>query len=371
MKFDKHTIELINRLREGVLVLDEQKNVIVRNRAAETILGLKIKPRDRINIENLFRARNPELYRFLFQAFQSCDNHQDYGIVYHKKSRTVRLLASTYAHWEGNLPREYFFFIILRDITEVWRLVQREKHLLLQLRKSYMDQMENLRQIAQSVAHEVRNPIVSIGGYANLMLKKLDAGEGRPEDFTNFLNIIRSDTERLHRIVDQVEKYSDASEISLRKENIVSLFRQMIEYGKKLSREHGVAFEEPPILSDEYQVYIDRQRLKLGLYNLVRHSILLSRSESRLKTRLNFTPFEVDFTLDIHTDMQKEETPFLFNPFYSTSNRELNFDLALAQRIVMQHGGVIRASWKPESVLRLHLSMPREKRLDRDRAPAH
>jgi nitrogen-specific signal transduction histidine kinase len=371
MKFDRHTIELINRLREGVLVLDEQKNVIVRNSAAESILGLRIKPRDRINIENLFRSRNPEMYRFLFQAFQSCDNHQDYEIVYHKKSRAVRLLASTYAHWEGNSPREYFFFIILRDITEVWRLVQREKHLLVQLRKSYMDQMENLRQIAQSVAHEVRNPIASIGGYANLMLRKLDEGEMSGTDFANFLNIIRADTERLHRIVDQVEKYSDSSEITLRKENIVSLFRQMVDYGKKLSQEHRVAFEAPPIRPEEYLIHIDRPRLKLGLYNLVRHSILLSRRESRLKTRLNFTPFEVDFMLDIHTDMQKEETPFLFNPFYSTSNRELSFDLALAQRIVMQHGGVIRAIWKPESVLRLHLSMPREKRMDRERTGAH
>jgi len=371
MKFDRHTIELINRLREGVLVLDEQKNVIVRNSAAESILGLRIKPRDRINIENLFRSRNPEMYRFLFQAFQSCDNHQDYEIVYHRKSRAVRLLASTYAHWEGNSPREYFFFIVLRDITEVWRLVQREKHLLVQLRKSYMDQMENLRQIAQSVAHEVRNPIASIGGYANLMLRKLDEGEMSGTDFANFLNIIRSDTERLHRIVDQVEKYSDSSEITLRKENIVSLFRQMVDYGKKLSEEHRVAFEAPRIRPDEYLVYIDRPRLKLGLYNLVRHSILLSRRESRLKAYLNFTPFEVDFMLDIHTDMQKEETSFLFNPFYSTGNRELSFDLALAQRIVMQHGGVIRAVWKPESVLRLHLSMPREKRLDRERTGAH
>ncbi|HSV97745.1 MAG TPA: histidine kinase dimerization/phospho-acceptor domain-containing protein [Spirochaetota bacterium] len=371
MNFDKHTIELINRLHEGVLVLDEQKNVIVRNRAAETLLGLKIRPRHKINIKNLFQSRNPELYRFLFQAFQSCDNHQDYEIVYHKKSRAVRLLVSTYAHWEGDSPREYFFFIILRDITEVWRLVRREKHLLVQLGRSYMSQMENLRQIAQSVAHEVRNPIVSIGGYTNLMLKKLDAGEERPENFRNFLNIIHSDTERLHRIVDQVEKYSDASEISLRKENIVNLFRQMIEYGKKLSLEHRVTFDAPAINPGEYHIYVDRARLKLGLYNLVRHSILLSRSESRLKARLNFTPFEVDFMLDIRTDMQKEETLFLFNPFYSTSNRELNFDLALTQRIVMQHGGVIRATWKPESILRLHLSIPREKRLDRDRVPAH
>ncbi len=39
---------------------------------------------------------------------------------------------------------------------------------------------------------------------------------------------------------------------------------------------------------------------------------------------------------DIHTDMQKEETPFLFKPFYSPGNRELSFDLALAQRIDMQ-----------------------------------
>lgn len=371
MKFDRHTIELIDRLREGVLVLDERKNVIVRNRAAETMLGLRIHPRDKINIENLFRARNPGMYRFIFQAFQSCDNHRDYEILYHKKSRSVRLLVSTYAHWEGNSPREYYFFIILRDITEVWRLVQREKHLLAQLRKNYIDQMENLRQIAQSVAHEIRNPIVSIGGYANLMIRKLGEGDMDVADFSNFLNIIRSDTERLHRIVDQVEKYSDSTEISLKKENIVVLFRQMIEFGEKLSLERRVVFEAPRIHQDEYPVYVDRLRLKLGLYNLVRHSILLARRGSRLRARLNFTPFEADFMLDIQTDMRKEEVPFLFNPFYSTANQELSFDLALAQRIVMQHGGVIRAVWKPEEILRLHMSLPKEKRLDRERTGAH
>lgn len=361
--FPNNFTALINRMDEGVLVLDEERTVILANRAAGKILGSKALHAARACIDTLLAETNRPFCAFLEEVAGSGADYTNHEITYRRRNREARLLVSAFTRTETAPARGRRVYVLLRDITRLWRLHTKEKQLMAQVRKNYTIQMENLRQIAESVAHEVRNPIVSIGGYANLLLRKIEADSTPTEEHRKYLTYIKEDAERLLALVGKVERYTDTREMHFRKENVLRVLRESISFAKRLGARTGVRVEAPTVEPGEYLIYVDMTLLKTAFKSLVRQAVVLSNGDDTVSIHLHVNTLEIIFSIDIATKLIKENIPFLFNPFYSASGQRLNFDLANAQRVIMLHGGMIRADWGGEGRLTLRLSMPREKRL--------
>ncbi len=364
MELARDIKRFFNKLAEGVLLLNEQREIIYRNRAAEKILGARIDLRRRISMENILQRRNENFYRLIFPQTLSCEDSSRHEVAYNRHDGTLILQVTTCTVAAGDRNDGFRQLVVIHDITDLWTLHDREKRLLSQLRKNYIDQMENLRQIAQSVAHEIRNPLVSIGGYTNLLLKKHELLKDRIE-YKKYLTYIKKDTERLQGIVRQVERYSDLSEIRFRKENMVLVVRRALKFAVRfaVARGVGIAIHEPD--DKEYTIFIDRDKMKIALRNLLKNSILFSERTLPVTASCEFTPFEMNLSIRLHTNLLREDVPFLFNPFYSVKQHRINFELATAQRIALLHGGIIHTLWDKDNLLTLMLKIPKEKRLAR------
>jgi nitrogen-specific signal transduction histidine kinase len=365
MKIDRNTIDLMGALGEGVIVLDSSMNIITGNRAAEKITGAGLSRRKGAALRELLEERNRPLLEIIENAVAGRELCRSRVVIYNRGNRNGTLHLTVISRGNGPHRPAALHYIVMNDLTELWRLHHQHKSLLLQFRRSYSWQIENLRQVAESIAHEVRNPIVTIGGYANLLLKKISGDDGKNGEIRKHLTYIKSNADRLNSLVTQVEKYSDVSDLSLKKENIVTLVREVIRYGQRFAKRQGIELNIQDIDTREYHAFFDRDKMRLALYNLMKHSILLTKKGSPLMMHIQFAHYELCITFEIRTDLPKEEVTFLFNPFYSLQNRELNFDLAVAQRITMLHGGVIDPSWHPLGILTLRLCIPKEKRLER------
>jgi nitrogen-specific signal transduction histidine kinase len=348
---------------EGVLVLDERRVVIVKNRAAEKIIGHRLNPASRTCIDTLLAESNRPFCTLLEDAIASGESFNNREIAYRRRNREARLLVSAFSHTYPPPARTTHMYVLLRDITRLWHLHVKEKQLMAQVRKNYIIQMENLRQIAESVAHEVRNPIASIGGYANLLVRKIDSGNGCAGEYRKYIAYIREDAERLLALVSEVEKYTDNSGVRFSRENVMRVVADSISFAKRFGTRTGVKVEAPQVEPAECLVYIDTARLKAAFRNLVRQAITLSSGTEPVSIHLHVNPFEIVFAIDINTKLPREDVPFLFNPFFSVHERMMNFDLANAQRVLMLHGGMISTHWGGEDRLTFRLSMPREKRL--------
>lgn len=368
MKFEKHIINFANNLKEGVMAINTQKNIILINRSAIKILGLKIDPKEKNNITLLLGAENKQLNKFIIESLKTHKNRINHELTYNKKFKKIKLQLTTSVFRKPNDRKAYCIFIIINDITNLWNLHKKEKTLLTQLRKNYINQMENLRQISNSVAHEVKNPLVSIGGYANLLLKKCDllGTEDQMKEYKKYLTYIKEDTERLYKIIAQVEMYSDLYGVNYKKNNIVKILNELFRFADKFAKSNSIEIEIPELDAKEYFIYSDSSKIKLALYNIIKHSILLSIKEKPVLLHLTLAPYELRFSVDIHGKISREEVPFLFNPFYTMQNQELNFDLAVAQRILMLHGGIINLQWKSKDMVSFNVSIPKEKRLSKE-----
>lgn len=365
MKLDKYIAELLNSLGEGVLILDEHANITYRNRAAEKILGIKIDLRERGSARRLFGSFCGDLYEIAMDTLSSGQTTKNREIACRRGNREARVLVAAHPCPDKKRRDGVALFIVLRDITELWRLHSSQRRLVSQLRKNYTDQLDNLRQIAESVAHELRNPIVTIGGYVNLLFKKL-RGEGREqEEYGRYLGTIREETDRLATIVTQVERYTDLNEVHLKRENMVRIIQSALRRGRTLAAKSSVSLVAPELDLREYHIYVDRDKIKSAYVNLLKNSILLSKKEKPVQVHYSATPYELCLSVDVKTSLLKEDVPFLFNPFYSAGMRELNFELAASQRIAILHGGIIDTLWQPEDNLTFRFTIPKEKRLSR------
>jgi nitrogen-specific signal transduction histidine kinase len=360
--FNRYLNLFSNYLNEGIILLDNRRRISFINSSAKSILGIKGRGRLKAQIEAILN-RNEELNDIIRSSLEGGKDIINKEITYKLKSREKKLLFTILFLSDLDDAKGPSLLIICNDITNLWKLHRKERELLKQLRENHVDHMESLRQIADSVAHEVRNPIASIGGYANLLLKKIDEFGEEAKSVKKYLNYIRKDAERLNAIVQQTEKYSDIREIHFKIENIVTVFDEVFRYALRLSKKQSVHIEIHKEDREQYTLYIDRARLKDSLKKLFKYSIQISEANATLATSLSFTHYDLEISIDIPTGrISEEDAHFLFDPFFS-STQEPNFDLTIVHRIITLHGGVIRSEKGKRNNLIFTISLPKEKRI--------
>lgn len=358
----KHTLHLFSRLlTEGIVLLNNRQQLIYCNDAAKKILG--ISGTGRAVRKRAFLSRNEAFMQIIREALTTGKEAVKREVAHRARGIERRLLVTAAAIDVGEDSESPYLLVICNNITTLWKLHRKERELMEQLQQNHMDHMESLRQIADSVAHEVRNPIVSIGGYARLLLKRVEGLGRSASDFKKYLTYICEDAERLNDIVTTTEKYSDTSEVQLQKRNIIPLFNEVLGHVRRLARKGGIAVKIMRGEIETYMMYIDRKKLKDALKRLFSYSVQLCTEGSTLSINLSITPYDAEMILAIRTErLTPEDVRFIFNPFFTTSEQMLNFDLPIVHRTILLHGGAIRAGME-ENTLTFTLALPKEKRL--------
>lgn len=168
-------------MREGILAIDSEVNMLTLNQAARVSLGLS----DDEDVEGrpLFTAiRNANLNHFIHEMFRSQDNHLERELEIRSPSgaiSTYRLSAVRFTY-EEDQPKGVL--VVMHDITRIRRLE------------------EMRREFVANVSHELKTPITSIKGF----IETLDSCLDEPEQARRFLQIIQQQTDRLTAIIDDL-----------------------------------------------------------------------------------------------------------------------------------------------------------------------
>lgn len=357
--------KFFNSLSEGVIIIHETGRVLFINSTASALMGVRTKGNEGRECRELFKNSGGEFLDLLGYVLVKGRKVTGREISYSKGKRELRL-SITSLKTDELTAWGPVFVLLFKDITEVWRLHGKERALLSQLRKNYIYHVESLREIADSVAHEVRNPISSIGGYADLLIKKCDEDNHNNIELKKYLTYIRDDAGRLNELVTLVENYSDVSDVSFTRENAAPLFRRLVRYAREEAENNGIHIRAPEIKSTRYTVYIDRKKIEAAFRDIFQKSVHLSSPDRPLCIDILFTPYETQVLIELYTEkISRDDVHFIFNPFTLINPRETSFNLAVAQRIMILHGGIISMSLHEKGLLRGRVSFPREKRIRR------
>ncbi len=190
--------------------------------------------------------------------------------------------------------------------------------------------------VAAHVAHEIRNPLVSIGGFA----RRLTVKAGEPDYVANRAAIIIKEVERLERVLKNVADFTAPGQPVLAPTRIEQVVHEMLVSQGPMLEESGaeVATELAPDLPE---LHADAGKLQQVLINLVRNAVQAVGRDGQV--RLCVTPADeeririevIDHGPGIPADRLEE----IFNPFFTNKADGTGLGLAVCRQIVNDHGG--------------------------------
>jgi len=191
--------------------------------------------------------------------------------------------------------------------------------------------------LAAGVAHEVRNPLSSIKGYATYFSSLFDP----QSDNKKAANIMADEVDRVNRVISELLEFARPIELELKKTRIFELVDKALRLIKYEADPAGIKI----ISSVEPQlpeVEVDKDRLIQVLLNIFINAIQAMPSGGTLtvnvKARENMLQFAIS---DTGSGISPQDQANIFNPYFTTKKRGTGLGLAIAFKIIESHGGTI------------------------------
>jgi two-component system, NtrC family, sensor kinase len=215
----------------------------------------------------------------------------------------------------------------------------------LQERERRLIQSERLATIgrmASQIAHEVRNPLASIGLNAELLV---DEVPGQDSEARRLVTAIAKEVDRLSDITESYLRFVRLPQSKKESEDLGALVDSVMAFSRAELERAGVQvlLDLQPNLPD---VWADESQLRQALLNLVRNAMEAMPGGGTLKLRLGMNAsdeVELEVT-DSGPGIPADVINKVFDPFFTTKEKGTGLGLALVQQIVTEHGGRIEVS---------------------------
>jgi signal transduction histidine kinase len=221
---------------------------------------------------------------------------------------------------------------VVRDITGIKKL---QNQLVMAQR------MAALGEVAARVAHDIRNPLVSIGGFARRLEKHLEGS------LKEYAGIIAREVAGLEKLLTEILAYVRGVSLEKRKVNIDSLIDEVAAVMKSELDERQVTLEKR--LNAPFDVFVDPGNVREALLNILSNAIHAIGSNGTIIVK---TYEENDYAVieikDTGCGISEEILPFIFDPFFTTKGSgNTGLGLTITHKIIEKHNGRIEIESKP------------------------
>lgn len=336
--------EIISNLPLGLITTNELNQISVVNHAAELMLGSSAHQLAGQNI----RTALPTEWN---QLAENSRNHQsiieqeiDYvfadGQILPLSISVAKILNDS-GSFLGNL-------FIFRDMRELRRLQEEIR------RKEKLAAIGNL---AAGVAHEIRNPLSSIKGFA----KYFEGRSAQGSEERELAKVMAKEVDRLNRVITELLDLVRPVDLRIKSVDI----NEVIEHSLYLIRQDAEAknitihFDANPQLP---QIEMDPDRITQALLNLYLNAIQAIGTGGTLSVivkSINGSGLKISVQ-DTGKGIPPEDLANIFNPYFTTKASGTGLGLAVVQKVIEQHQGKITVASTPQSGTHFDMSIPLE-----------
>ncbi len=222
--------------------------------------------------------------------------------------------------------------------------------------------LEAMAEFAAGAGHEINNPLASILGQTQLLLKNEQAAEKRQP-----LETIGAQAWRIRDMIGNAMLFARPPKAVRKKLSLIDVVRETLEPLVSDAADSGIELRLS-CTSDSMVIEADRTQISTLVAHLVRNSIEAMRAAERtgeISVTLQDGPqgcVELSVVDDGPGIVSEEVRRHLFNPFYSgrSAGRGLGFGLCLAWRIVQMHEGMIFYETSAAGGAAFHVGLPAE-----------
>ncbi|BDQ34831.1 PAS domain-containing sensor histidine kinase [Pseudodesulfovibrio portus] len=341
---------IIDEIREDIFLLDKSGTVVDLNR---TVWQRANRSRKELLGKPCWHAaRLMDGSSFCQSLDPSCPFYKTLQSGRKEESLVTRINASgllqyyrLYAYpifdMRGNMTH---IMVMHRDITE---RTHREKY------QQHRDKFTIIGEMSTYLAHEIRNPLSAVGGFANSLLRSPSLGEKEKEK----AQIIVDETRRLDRLLTDMLDFARPARVPGGTVDILAVCTDVVElmdigYGGRGYRMDIRA--ETPIPA----VLGDPDAFKQCLVNLIRNSFEAMPDGGTVTLDLSLVEDEVVLKVtDQGVGMTEQEQDKAFSPFYTTKDGGSGLGLAMIKKLIEEYDGTVELASRPGegTTVSLHL----------------
>ncbi|MDQ0197763.1 PAS domain S-box protein [Neobacillus ginsengisoli] len=215
------------------------------------------------------------------------------------------------------------------------------------------DKLAAVGQLAAGVAHEIRNPLTSMRGYAEFL--QLD--EQDPERM-EFLGIILDEIERVNTIVEDFMVLAKPKAVELEEKNVVPVIQNVVSLLEFEARKKNVrlTFE---CNQEIIQIECDENRLKQVFLNFIKNGIeaMPNGGELHVKTIIHDNNVQISIQ-DTGVGIPEEKLKNLGEPFFTTKKNGNGLGLMVSFKIIESHNGKVFVESEPNKGTTFNILLP-------------
>lgn len=317
--------EAVENTNEAFVTIDQHHRVIFFNKAAEKIFGYC---RDEVIGEDLNTLISPRcspdhrraVMRYVETRKPTLIGHESEFTAVRKNGETFPAAISfSVAESDGAL----FFTALIRDLTET-KILQE------QIARS--ERLAALGQVVAEITHEIKNPLMLIGGFARRLGKSV-TDQGDQEK----LKIIVNEVERLEHLLMGLREIYLPLSMSFAQLDINELLNEVHQLTMELCQTRGIQLS---LMTEEMPRIIlgDREKLKQVLLNVIRNAVeaIVERGVLIIQSATSGGTVEV-LIHDSGPGIAKENLVRIFTPFFTTKKEGSGLGLSVCKRIIDEH----------------------------------
>lgn len=340
IKVDKAVI--LENMNSGVIAFNEKGSILYSNEAASKILSVPLK-------ENLADIKVKEFAEYSLKVLEKGQTRKMEEIEVKLPTKESKILAINSSILYSKKGKTRGAIIVFQDLTELKKL---------QKEMNRMDRLATIGRFSADLAHEIRNPVASLYGAAELLKESESSSK---EENTKLLSIIVKEAHRLNEILSHFLKFAKLNPPVFTKVNLNEILDGVIKFTKnEIPEAHNVQIS----LSDGPPMFIegDKNQLESAFSNLLSNAVFAVNGKGDISIEIK-RPQETYSFLDERTIVPEQscciifkdtgsgipnkDIDKIFEPFYTTRKQGIGLGLSIVSRIIENHKGYIDVKSKP------------------------
>ena len=339
----RYTENVIESMPAGLITLDVASKIVSCNSKAEELIGLSIAELEGMKLSDAFPAcplDQLQQEKEVLDQFVECSRENGEPVP-------VKVSASQLLDHDGTHTG---MVLILRDMREIRKMEQ-------QLERSR--RMAALGSMAAGIAHEIRNPLGTLRGFAQYF----GAQAEEQSESRQYADLMVSEVDRLNQTISGLLQFARPREPNFVQVDIERLLRKTEQLMQADFNSHSISFHVKNNETENIRLQGDPDLLLQVLLNLLKNSI-------------NATPAGGEVTLGAWQDdqtvriqvrdngrgMGMEEKERMFDPFFTTRKKGTGLGLAVSHQIIEQHDGRFEVRTAPDKGTTITIILPKSPR---------
>lgn len=251
---------------------------------------------------------------------------------------------------EDYMTKPYSLLEVSARVKSLLRMRELQKKLL------DSEKMAALGEMAGGIAHEVRNPLVTIGGLARRLYEHQTSDEDR-----RYAQTIIDGVERLERMCKRIDEYMGILVSHLEVGDVKDVINNAMEGagdfigGKDIAMVTSLT-DEPAIIR------MDPTNLKVAICNILQNSVEAIDGKGEIRVGLEPAGGRMLLTItDNGCGMEEADIRKIFHPFHTSKMTGAGLGLTISYRIIHDHAGDIKVASKKGEGTTVTISLPAEK----------